>query len=123
MLSYKTILSAVLAAGGVGLIGGCSSYDGDYGHHDRYGYGYDHHDYDRHDYRDAGYAGYRQEQLDRNKEIGDHNTRVSDKLDDGRVNGSARSYEERKASRAADEGVPGARREERELRNERLDGR
>jgi len=114
-MSFRTHLSvlsctAVLAASA--FVAGCGSY-GDGGHDY-----YSRHDY--RDYRDGDYAAYRQ---DVNKERGDRNTIISDKVDDGRINGSARSYEERKASRAADEGVPGAAREERELRRERLYGR
>src|SRR4051794_17417795 len=115
-----SFVAAVMAAG---VVGGCSvGGDGGYGH-DHYSsnrYGYDHHDYRSGDYHSGDYAAYRQ---DVNKERGDRNTVISDKVDDGRVNGSARSYEERKAGRAADEGVPGAAREERELRHERLEGR
>ena len=106
----RTILSCVILAGGASLIG--CSYESD---HDRYSSGY----YRDRDYR-GEHAAWREE---RNKERGDRNTIISDKLDDNRINGSARSYEERKAGRAADEGVPGARRKERELRDERLYGR
>lgn len=51
---------------------------------------------------------------------GDRNTERSDIRDDGRLNGSARSYDERKASREADEGNYDAARREAELRRERL---
>ena len=103
----RTLLSCAILAGGANLLG-C----GDYNDHDHYSRGYDHDYYGHH-------AAWRDE---RNKEIGDRNTIISDRADDGRVNGSARSYEERKAARAADEGVPGAAREERQLRNDRLYG-
>jgi hypothetical protein len=111
----KTILSGVLGlaltavAGGCGGLGDYDDYDGRHDH--SYGDYRDH----RGDWRDH----------DRSSDYGDtqgrRNTRISDKLDDGRINGSARSYEERKASRAADEGVPGAARREAELRRDRLD--
>ena len=106
----RTLLSGVLLVGGMSLFTGCEYSD----------HGHDHYSRGDRDYRGGEYANWRD---DRNKERGDRNTVISDKLDDGRVNGSARSYEERKADRAADEGIPGARREERELRNERLYGR
>ena len=53
------------------------------------------------------------------RQAGDRNTRRTDLEDDGRLNGSARSYEERKASRAADQGDYDAARKEAELRRER----
>src|SRR5437588_10975566 len=101
-------ISVLMLATGASFVAGC-----EYSDHDHYSRG------DYRDYRGGDYAAYRE----RNKEIGDRNTIISDKVDDNRINGSARSYEERKASRAADDSVPGARREERELRNERLEGR
>ena len=90
---------------GLGLLGGCSELDGSRA--DR------HYDRERGEWRDrdGDYA----------RTAGDRNTRIADKVDDGRINGSARSYDERKASRAADEGYPGAARREAELRNDRLD--
>jgi hypothetical protein len=106
----RTLLSGVILCSGLGVLVGC-----EYSDHDHYS-----RDYGYHDYRGGEHAAWREE---RNKEIGDRNTVVSDKADDGRVNGSARSYEERKAARAADEGVPGAAREEHELRDEHLYGR
>ena len=112
MKSFITrVLALALASAGLPLIGGCSAFGGGDDHHDYRGGSASRYDsrYDSRDSRDAA------------QQAGDRNTRISDKVDDGRINGSARSYEERKASRAADEGVPGARREERELRNERLD--
>ena len=71
-----------------------------------------HHYGARDDYDSARSASERQ---------GEHNTVRSDLQDDGRLNGSARSYDERKASREADEGNYDAARREAELRRERLD--
>ena len=101
------VLGLAMAAG-LPLLGGCSSLDG--GHADR------HYDRDRGEWRDNN-----RDSNDYARTAGDRNTRIADKVDDGRINGTARSYEERKASRAADEGYPGAARRESELRNDRLD--
>jgi hypothetical protein len=89
---------------GLSLIAGCSSDD---------------HNSDRHrSSRDDYYRS-----SDAARQAGDRNTRITDLEDDGRLNGSARSYEERKASRAADRGDYDAARHEEELRREREYGR
>jgi len=97
------------------MLGGCSVLDGSSA--------------DRHDHRDRG-SNWRDNDNNRDRyrdtsdyarTAGERNTRIADKVDDGRINDSARTYEERKASRAADEGYPGAARREAELRNDRLD--
>jgi len=98
-----SVLGLAMTAG-LPVLSGCSSYDGSRA--DR------HYDRDRGEWRDSS---------DYARTAGDRNTRIADKVDDGRINGTARSYEERKASRAADEGYPGAARREAELRNDRLD--
>lgn len=99
-------LSTVLAGGLCLGMAGCSFDDSSSWHHDHYG------SLDRSDYDRAKEASERR---------GENNTIRSDIADDGRLNGSARSYDERKASRAADEGDYDAARREAELRRERLD--
>lgn len=99
------VLSAVVAGAVSMAVAGCSS-DSSSGRHDRYG------DYGDSDRDHARSASERQ---------GEINTRRADRADDGRLNGTARSYEERKASRAADEGDRDAARREAELRRDRLD--
>lgn len=96
---------AALSAGlFLGVLAGCSS-DGS---SDRYdGYRSSRSD----DYYDARTASEHQ---------GDLNTRRTDIQDDGRLNNSARTYEERKAAREADRGNWDAARREEELRRERL---
>jgi hypothetical protein len=89
---------------GLSLLAGCSSDD---------------HDSSRtRSSRDDSYRS-----TDAARQAGDRNTRTADLEDDGRLNGSARSYEERKASRAADRGDLDAARREEELRRERELGR
>jgi len=115
---YKRILSGVLGLAVAAGVGGCSIL-GDNDDHDGRHYGSNH---SYRDSRDARYDGrYHDSSSDYARTAGDRNTRIADKVDDGRINGTARSYEERKASRAADEGYPGAARREAELRNDRLD--
>lgn len=101
---FNGIVGLALASAGIGGCTGDGGWDDDH-----------HHDYDRGVYRDRY-----DDRSDYARTAGDRNTRISDRMDDGRLNNSARSYEERKASRAADEGVPGAARREEELRRERL---
>lgn len=98
----SSVMSSALLVAGTSAIIGCSSDDSS----DRYRSS---RDYD--DYYDARTASERQ---------GDINTRRTDIADDGRLNNSARSYEERKADRAADRGDLDAARREAELRRERL---
>lgn len=86
----------------IGVVG-CAG-DSSSGYHEHYGV--------NRDYDSARSASERQ---------GERNTVRSDIQDDGHINGSARSYEERKASREADEGNYDAARREAELRRERLD--
>jgi hypothetical protein len=99
----SAFLLSTVAVGGVSIaLAGCTS-DSPSGFHGR-------NDYSEHDHaRDAS------------ERVGERNTTRSDIQDDGRINGSARSYEERKASRSADEGDNDAARREAELRRDRLD--
>lgn len=97
----SSVISATLLVTGTSAIVGCSSDDSS----DRYRSSRDYDDYG------ARTAGERQ---------GDINTQRTDIADDGRLNNSARSYEERKADRAADRGDLDAARREAELRRERL---
>jgi hypothetical protein len=100
------VFSAVIAGGLCIGVTGCSFDDSSSWHRDHNG------DLSRSDYDRARDASERR---------GENNTVRSDIADDGRINGSARSYDERKASRAADEGNYDAARREAELRRERLD--
>jgi hypothetical protein len=93
----STIFSLAL---GLSLLAGCSSDD---------------HDSTRHRTSSDDYN----RSSDAARQAGDRNTRTADLEDDGRLNGSARTYEERKASRAADHGDYDAARREAELRRER----
>ena len=106
LISFRlSSLALSLVAGAFSItVAGCTS-DSSSDYHHRYGGGY-------HDYDSARSASERR---------GDRNTVRSDIQDDGRLNGTARSYEERKASREADEGNYEAARREAELRRERLD--
>lgn len=119
-ITMRTTLASVALASVLGVFAGCSS-DGD---SDRYRSTRDDDFYrDRSVYRDRDYDDrYRDTRAsDAARQAGDRNTRITDLEDDGRLNNSARSYEERKASRAADEGDRDAARKEAELRRERLD--
>jgi hypothetical protein len=103
-LRLSSLVLSTVFAGAVSIgLAGCNS-DSSSGYHSRYGMRGD-------DYDSARTASERR---------GEINTRRSDIQDDGRINGTARSYEERKASREADEGNYDAARREAELRRERL---
>jgi len=111
---WSSFVLCSVFAGAVSLaLGGCTS-DSSSGYHDRYG-----------GVSENRYGGVSESDADRaraaSERRGEINTRRTDIQDDGRINGSARSYEERKASRSADEGNYDAARREAELRRERLD--
>ena len=80
MRNLMRVLALAAASVALPVIGGCSAFGGGDDHHDHYSSRSDGRYEGRYDGRDSA------------QQAGDRNTRISDKVDDGRINGRIIAY-------------------------------